>query len=219
MYAERRMHEANKKYKARIVFAANNIQTASGIDPHELPVNSKTQTYHGRVGSGRTARWRGGIGQDWLPTELFAQETSLPRTLHSIEDTSPENLPRRTNKRNPMYTDGGTKRAVDPQLTRGSSPVDPRFITGTRSALSSWLLTSVQTLFYLCKPFSCKACSGITRSVIGPRDYCISARDYGSRRSSPRIFAAPTSSKRSRLRFWRRRSYHGTSRTIVLSRG
>ena len=39
--------------------------------------------------------------QDWMPTELFAQETSLPFTLQSIADTSPR-LPRRTNKRNPM---------------------------------------------------------------------------------------------------------------------
>ena len=37
-----------------------------------LNVESKTRTYHGRVGSGRTAGWRGGVGQDWLPTELFA---------------------------------------------------------------------------------------------------------------------------------------------------
>ena len=51
-------------------------------------------------GSGRGAR-RGG-GQDWMPTELFAQGTSLPRTPQSIGDTSPERLPRSTNKRNSM---------------------------------------------------------------------------------------------------------------------
>ena len=28
------------------------------------PVESKTPTYHGRVGSGRTAGWRGGVEQD-----------------------------------------------------------------------------------------------------------------------------------------------------------
>ena len=38
----------------------------------------------------------------WIPTELFAQETSLPRTLQSIEETSPERLSRSTNKRNHM---------------------------------------------------------------------------------------------------------------------
>ena len=35
------------------------------------PVESKTRTYLGRVGSGRTAGRRGGVGQDWVPTELF----------------------------------------------------------------------------------------------------------------------------------------------------
>ena len=35
-------------------------------------VESKTRKYNGRVGSGRTAEWRGGVGQDWMPTELFA---------------------------------------------------------------------------------------------------------------------------------------------------
>ena len=41
----------------------------------------------------------------------------------------------------------------------GSSAVYPRLISGTRSALSSWLLTSVPSLICLCKPFSCRACS------------------------------------------------------------
>ena len=57
-----------------------------------LHVESKTRTYLGRVGSGRTAGWRGGVGQDWVPTELFAQETSLPRTFQSIANTSSECL-------------------------------------------------------------------------------------------------------------------------------
>ena len=48
-----------------------------------------------------------------------------------------------------------------PRLTTGSSAVYQRFITGARSALSSWLPTSGTTPFCLCKPFSCKACSGI----------------------------------------------------------
>ena len=66
------------------------------------PVESKTQTYYGQFGSRRTAGKRGGVGHDWMPTELFAQETSLPRTFHSIENTLLERLPRRRNKRNPM---------------------------------------------------------------------------------------------------------------------
>ena len=48
-----------------------------------------------------------------------------------------------------------------PRLNRGSSPVRHRFITGTRSALSSWLPISVPTPICLCKPFSCRACPGI----------------------------------------------------------
>ena len=35
-HAERRVLETDREYKARIVFAGNNIQTASGIAPHEL---------------------------------------------------------------------------------------------------------------------------------------------------------------------------------------
>ena len=47
------------------------------------------------------------------------------------------------------------------RLTTGLSAVDPRLISGTASALRSWLLTSVPTPICLCKPFSCKACPGI----------------------------------------------------------
>ena len=55
-------------------------------------VESETRTYHGRVGSGRKAGWRGGVGQDWMPTKLSAQGASLPRTFQSIADKSPERL-------------------------------------------------------------------------------------------------------------------------------
>ena len=65
-------------------------------------VESKTRKDHGRVGSGRTAGWRGEFGQDWMPTELFAQETSLPRTAQSTEETSLERFSRSTNERNPI---------------------------------------------------------------------------------------------------------------------
>ena len=47
------------------------------------------------------------------------------------------------------------------RLTSGLSPVYQRLISGTRSALCSWLPASGTTLFRLCKPFSCRACSGI----------------------------------------------------------
>ena len=46
------------------------------------------------------------------------------------------------------------------RLIRGLSPVYPRFITGTASALRCWLWTYVPTPICLCKLFSCKACPG-----------------------------------------------------------
>ena len=45
----------------------------------DRPVESKTRTYRGRVGSGCTAKWRGAVDQDWMPTEEFALEISLFR--------------------------------------------------------------------------------------------------------------------------------------------
>ena len=36
------------------------------------PVESKTRTYHRRVASGRTAGWRGRVGQDCSPIEVCA---------------------------------------------------------------------------------------------------------------------------------------------------
>ena len=51
-------------------------------------VESKTRTYHGRVGSERPAERPGEVGQDWVATELFAQETKVHRTLQGIEETN-----------------------------------------------------------------------------------------------------------------------------------
>ena len=53
----------------------------------EFLVESKTRTYHGRVGSGRAAGRRGGAGQDGTPTGLFAQDTTVPRTLYRASKT------------------------------------------------------------------------------------------------------------------------------------
>ena len=61
------------------------------------PVESKTRTYHGRVASERPAERPGGVGQDWVPTESFAQETKVHRSLQGTEEAkSYEN--RRRNK-------------------------------------------------------------------------------------------------------------------------
>ena len=67
------------------------------------PVESKTRTYDGRVGSGRTAGRRGRVKQDWTPTEQFAQKTNVSRTLRSIEDTSPECSYARVNPWNKIF--------------------------------------------------------------------------------------------------------------------
>ena len=69
-------------------------------DIHFKPVESKTRRYRGRVESGRPAGRLGGIRQDLVPAELFAQKTSVSRTLQSIEQTSPERFSRSTNKQN-----------------------------------------------------------------------------------------------------------------------
>ena len=45
---------------------------------------------------------RGGTVQDGTPTNRFAQETTVPRTLQGIEQTCPERFLRGTNKRNAM---------------------------------------------------------------------------------------------------------------------
>ena len=65
-------------------------------------VEPKTRTYHGRVGSERPTERPGGVGQDWVPTKLFAQETKVHRSLQGIEETSLQRLSRSTNMRNPM---------------------------------------------------------------------------------------------------------------------
>ena len=100
----------------------------------------------------------------------------------------------------------------NPRLTTDSSAVYQRFISETRSALSSWLPTCVTTPFCLCKPFSGKACPEISfsdRSVhIGLRLFVLPkrcSRQVSSVRweqegglSSGRI--DPTSSRSTQLR-------------------
>ena len=54
----------------------------------EISVESQTCTYYGRVGSGIPAKRPSRIAQDRVPTELFAQETKVHRSLQAIEKTS-----------------------------------------------------------------------------------------------------------------------------------
>ena len=76
-------------------------------------------------------------------TYAYTPAESKTRTYHG----------RRNSLIRTLKTDGETKSAVDNW-----------FIRGTASALRSWLLTSVTTPICLCKPFSCKACPGTSRT-------------------------------------------------------
>ena len=84
-------------------YIKSNVNHIPGHALHEnvhRPFESKTRTYHGRVRSGRPAGRPGGVGQDWVPTEVFAQETQVPCTPQGVAETSLERLSRSTNKRN-----------------------------------------------------------------------------------------------------------------------
>ena len=57
------------------------------IECKTRPVESKTRTYHGRVGTERTAGRRGGVGQDWTPSEQSTQDLSIPKPGHTLGGT------------------------------------------------------------------------------------------------------------------------------------
>ena len=64
-------------------------------------MSGKTRTYHGRVGSKRTAKRLGGVRQDLLPTEPFAKNhKSTPPQRY--REMSRQCFTRGTNKRNSM---------------------------------------------------------------------------------------------------------------------
>ena len=117
-------------------------------------VGPKTRTYHGWVWSG--ARRGGGAGlgrtgrrQNSSPrrqASLLPSKASETRRLKvSPEERTSEILCKPMEEHND-------------RLTSGLRPVYVRFITRTKSALCSWLLTSGPSPLCLCKPFSYKAC-------------------------------------------------------------
>ena len=68
-----------------------------------VDVESKTRTYHGRVGSGRrTAGRLGRAGLDRTLTDRFAQETTVPRASKASKTNCPEQLFRSTSNGNIM---------------------------------------------------------------------------------------------------------------------
>ena len=105
----------------------------------------------GRVGAHGGAAGRG-------RAEQFAQETSLPRTPKASKTSLLNVFPEARTSKIPFKP----MAEQNLRLTTGLSAVHPRFITGTRSALGSWLLANGPTPICLCKPFSCKACPGNT---------------------------------------------------------
>ena len=90
-----------------------------------LPVESKNRTYHGRIGSERPAERPGGVVQNCMPTELFAQDTKFHRSHQGIKKTTPERLSRST--KSEILCKPTEKQNL--RLTRGLSPVYHRFIT------------------------------------------------------------------------------------------
>ena len=83
----------------------------------------QNRTYHGQVESGRTAGRPGGVGPHWVAAELFAQETSVPRTLQGIVESRRNVWPEARKSKILCKPNAGTKSAVDPRLTSGLSAV------------------------------------------------------------------------------------------------
>ena len=59
-----------------------------------IPVESKTQTYQRRVGSGIPAERPGRVAQGWVATKLFVWETKILRIFKSIEKESLQHISR-----------------------------------------------------------------------------------------------------------------------------
>ena len=105
-----------------------------------------------RGGAGRSGAGRGGAGPNWL------RSVPLDELDDCILGTSVS--PNQSNSLN-ILVQARTKEFLfklaeeqNPRLTTGLSPVYQRFITGTKSALRSWMPTSRSSPFCFCKPFS-----------------------------------------------------------------
>ena len=97
----------------------------------------------GGAGSGRTVRQQ--ICAQREQSYLAFSKASRTHRLHvSAEAQTSETLCKPMKEQNL-------------RLTTSSSPVYHRFVTGTKSALFSWMPTSRTTPLCLCKPFSCRA--------------------------------------------------------------
>ena len=113
---------------------------------------------HTAGGSGRGARRGGGavLGRTGCQQNGSPRRQASP-VLSKASQTRRLNDPPEARTSEILFKPMGEQ---NPWLTTSSSAVYPRFISGTASALRSWLLTSVPSPICLCKPFSCKACPG-----------------------------------------------------------
>ena len=120
---------------------------------------------HTTGGSRQGARRGGGAGS----SRTVCQQNCSPREQSFLALPKASKTRRRDVSRQERTSEILCKpmEEQNPRLTTGSSAVYQRFMTGTRSALSSWLPTSGTTPYCLCKPFSCKACPGKRRRSTG----------------------------------------------------
>ena len=111
-------------------------------------VEYKTRTYHGRGGLERPAGQPEEVGQDWLPTELFAQEKTVHRSLQGFEETCKDSQEARTSEILCKPTTEQNQR-----LTRCLSTVYHRFISGKRSVFVPCFRPVERRLFISINPF------------------------------------------------------------------
>ena len=97
--------ENGPRYKLVHLANINKIVPFASSTPDWLPVESKTLTYNGRVGSGRrSARQTAGRGEAWqnsVPTIRSAPKPTVPVVIHGNIKNCFERLLTSTNKENP----------------------------------------------------------------------------------------------------------------------
>ena len=116
-------------------------------------IESKTRTYHGQVETECTVGRRGGVGQNWTPTEQAAQETGVARTLQGIEGTSPERLPRSTpvepKTRTHYRPVGSGRRTAERRVGAGLGRTGRRRVDPARRQPSLLLSSESKTLSWM----------------------------------------------------------------------
>ena len=120
------------------------------IPGHTLHDLSNPKPGHTTGGSGRGCAHGGAAGRAG-PGRTERRRNGSPR-----EEPSSDAL---ANQRQTLWTSLRKHEQRKSYVNRWGEQ-NPRFISGTRSALCSWLLASVPTPICLCKPFSCRACPG-----------------------------------------------------------